>query len=81
MGGVMGGYPVIYWVVVLIVAGAVSTVLMGIGYLIGQKIAARRVADLREESVRAELERFDRRPTEFMVPLSALPGPKKGRIR
>lgn len=45
------GYPVIYWVVVVIVAGAVSTVLIGIGYLLGLKIAARRVA-----TVRAELE-------------------------
>lgn len=37
----MGGYPVIYWVVVLIVAGAVSTVLMGIGYLLGRAAALR----------------------------------------
>lgn len=45
----MGGYPVIYWVVVLIVAGAVSTVLMGIGYLLGRAAAFREsIADLRE---------------------------------
>lgn len=37
----MGGYPVIYWVVVLIVAGAVSTALMGIGYLLGRQAALR----------------------------------------
>lgn len=37
----MGGYPWIYWVVVAIVAGAVSTVLMGIGYLQGRRAAMR----------------------------------------
>lgn len=45
----MAGYPVIYWLVVLIVAGAVSVVLMGIGYLIGLDVAAQRVAAVREE--------------------------------
>lgn len=48
----MGGYPVIYWVVVAIVAGAVSVVLIGIGYLLGLKLAARRVATVREELAR-----------------------------
>lgn len=37
----MSGYPVIYWVVVAIVAGAVSTVLLGIGYLLGRKMERR----------------------------------------
>ena len=45
----MSGYPVIYWVVVAIVAGAVSTVLIGVGYLLGLNLAARRVAALRDE--------------------------------
>lgn len=45
----MSGYPVIYWLVVLIVAGAVSTVLMGIGYLLGRRVAHREsMAGLRE---------------------------------
>jgi hypothetical protein len=48
----MSGYPVIYWVVVAIVAGAVSTVLIGIGYLLGLKCAARRVQTVREELAR-----------------------------
>lgn len=37
----MSGYPVIYWVVVAIVLGAVSTFLMGIGYLQGRRAATR----------------------------------------
>lgn len=45
----MSGYPVIYWVVVAIVAGAVSAVLIGVGYLLGLNLAARRVAALRDE--------------------------------
>lgn len=48
----MSGYPVIYWVVVMLVAVAVSTVLIGIGYLLGLKFAARRVAAVREELAR-----------------------------
>jgi len=41
----MTAYPVIYWVVVLIVGGAVSAVLMGIGYLQGRRAAIREAAD------------------------------------
>lgn len=52
----MSGYPVIYWVVVAIVAGAVSAVLMGIGYLFGIQQAARRVAALRDELARDQVE-------------------------
>lgn len=37
----MTGYPWIYWLVVVIVAGAVCTVLMGIGYLLGRRSAIR----------------------------------------
>lgn len=37
----MDGYPVIYWAVVAIVLGAVSAVLMGIGYLQGRRAAMR----------------------------------------
>jgi hypothetical protein len=48
----MAGYPWIYWVVVAIIAGAVSAVLIGIGYLMGLKLAARRVATVREELAR-----------------------------
>lgn len=48
----MSGYPWIYWLVVVIVVGAVSTVLVGIGYLLGLKVAARRVATVREELAR-----------------------------
>lgn len=45
----MAGYPWIYWLVVLIVAGAVSVVLMGIGYLVGRRVAHREsIARLRE---------------------------------
>lgn len=40
----MSGYPVIYWVVVVIVAGAVSTFLMGVGYLQGRRAATREAA-------------------------------------
>lgn len=49
----MSGYPVIYWVVVAIVAGAV---LIGIGYLLGLKVAGRRAAG-RVATVREELAR------------------------
>lgn len=52
----MSAYPVIYWVVVAIIAGAVSAVLIGIGYLLGLKVASRRaawrVATVREEMAR-----------------------------
>lgn len=48
----MSGYPWIYWAVVLIVAGVVSAVLIGMGYLLGLKVAARRVAVVREELAR-----------------------------
>ena len=48
----MSAYPVLYWVVVVIIAGAVSAVLIGIGYLLGLKLAARRVATVREEMAR-----------------------------
>ncbi len=48
----MSGYPVIYWLVVAIVVCAVSAVLIGIGYLLGLKLAARRVAMVREEMER-----------------------------
>lgn len=45
----MSGYPWIYWLVVLIVVGAVSVVLMGIGYLMGRRVAHREsMAGLRE---------------------------------
>lgn len=77
----MNGYPWIYWVVVMIVAGAVSTVLIGIGYLLGLKIAARRVATVREEMAQSRICRETYRPTEYAVPMAALPGSQKGRIR
>lgn len=55
----MSGYPVIYWVVVLIVAGAVSTVLVGIGYLIGRRVAHREaMAELQE--IRQSADRLQR---------------------
>ena len=38
------GYPWIYWLVVGIVAGAVSTLLMGVGYLQGRRAAMRETA-------------------------------------
>lgn len=45
----MAGYPWIYWLVVLIVVGAVVMVLIGIGYLIGRRVAHREaMAGLRE---------------------------------
>lgn len=69
----MAGYPWIYWLVVLIVAGAVSSVLMGIGYLVGLKVAARRVADLRTEFRRDRISYGVVTPTEVRVPLAALP--------
>jgi len=40
----MGDYPVIYWLVVLIVEGAVSAVLIWIGYLYGRRAAIREAA-------------------------------------
>ncbi|MGL4296242.1 MAG: hypothetical protein ACRCTG_11040 [Aestuariivirga sp.] len=40
----MAGYPWIYWLVVLIAAGAVSTVLIGIGYLLGRAAEQRAAA-------------------------------------
>lgn len=74
----MSGYPWIYWVVVLIVAGAVSTVLIGIGYLLGLKIAARRVATVREEMARDRNRWAVLSATASTGPLAAL---KKARIR
>lgn len=53
----MGGSPVIYWLVVVLVAGAVSTVLIGVGYLLGLDVAARRAAMVREEMAQARAER------------------------
>ena len=54
----MSAYPVIYWMVVLVVAGAVSAVLIWIGYLLGLRRAAQRVAALREEMEAARLNRW-----------------------
>ena len=45
----MMGYPWIYWVALALVAGAVSTVLIGVGYLLGLRMAARRVLAVRDE--------------------------------
>lgn len=60
----MGGYPVIYWVVVLIVAGAVSTVLMGIGYLQGRRAAMREAAqELKRLNASVVLAQYERRTT------------------
>lgn len=53
----MSGYPWIYWLVVLIVAGAVSTVLIGIGYLLGLKVANRRAAGLVSNVIK-DIERY-----------------------
>lgn len=83
----MNGYPWIYWVVVLIVAGAVSAVLIGIGYLLGLKVAARRVETVREEMARVRDERWTAagglatRYQNLAESAAALPGPKKARIR
>lgn len=77
----MGGYPWIYWLVVLLVASAVAVVLMGIGYLLGLQVAARRMATACEARAPSRICREASRPTEYTVPLSAGPGPKKERIR
>ena len=55
----MLGYPWIYWLVVLIVSGVVSLVLIGIGYLFGLQVAARRVEQVRREVERASAERWE----------------------
>lgn len=60
----MSGYPVIYWLVVMIVAGAVSTVLMGIGYLQGRRAAMREAArELKRLNASMSCARYERRTT------------------
>lgn len=54
----MTGYPVIYWMVVAIIAGVVSAVLVGLGYLLGLTRAAQRVATVRDEMEAARLNRW-----------------------
>lgn len=60
----MSGYPWIYWLVVMIVAGAVGTLLMGIGYLQGRRAALREAtAELRALNASMPCARYERRTT------------------
>lgn len=75
-----------YWLVVGVSCVAVGIVLMGWGYLVGLKVAARRVKTVREEMaqsrqrIKASLDSW-RVHVDFAKPAVLPPGPKKGCIR